>query len=49
MSGCAKNIVIGGGTGNIGRYLVSSLVKSGHNVSIISRKAMVGASLKLIE
>ena len=49
MSGCAKNIVIGGGTGNIGRYLVSSLVKSGHNVSIISRKAMVGACLKLIE
>lgn len=41
MAGSVKNIVVGGGTGNIGRYLVSSLVKSGHNVSVISRRAMV--------
>ncbi|XP_063685989.1 epimerase family protein SDR39U1-like [Bolinopsis microptera] len=39
MAGSVKNIVIGGGTGNIGKYLVSSLIKGGHNVSVISRQA----------
>ena len=42
MAGSVKNIVIGGGTGNIGKYLVSSLIKGGHNVSVISRQAWVG-------
>lgn len=35
---CSRNVVIGGGTGNIGKYLTRKLISDGHNVSLISRK-----------
>ena len=33
------HILVGGGTGFIGRHLVKQLTKSGHQVTIVSRKS----------